>query len=124
MGFKLINNSEKEFIIVKQHLINKEGFIPKYCILDSRHSTPYYFLCPNCKKNSTNIDHLNAHSFDSNKIKVNINSIIEMGGTGTISKLISCQNCLTNYFVGIGYIEPNNGRDVLLLHTIIELKEK
>jgi hypothetical protein len=123
MGFKSLNKSDKTFEVSKQHLLNKEGFTSKYCILDSNSSTPYYFLCPNCKTNSTNIDHSNANSFNPNKIKVDLDSIIELGGTGTICKLISCENCLTNYFVGIGYIEPNNGRDVLLMHTIIELKE-
>lgn len=123
MGFKTLDKSDINFTISKQHLLNKKGVVQKYCILDSGHSTPYYFSCPNCKNSSINIDHSNANSFNPDKIKINLNSIIELGGTGTISKLIECENCQTNYFIGIGYIEPNNGRDVLLIHTIIELEK-
>ncbi|TKD60536.1 hypothetical protein [Flavobacterium sp. ASW18X] len=124
MGFKSLDKSDKTFEVEKQHLLNTDGFSSEYCILDFKTVTPYYFNCRVCQDSSINIDHINANSFNPEKIKIELESIIELGGTGTICKIIKCDNCDTHYFVGIGYIEPNNGRDVLLLHTIIELKEK
>lgn len=124
MGFKSLNKSNKHFEVARQHILNTDGFTSEYCIQDSNKVTPFHFNCQGCTDSSDTIDHLNCNPFDTEKIKVDVNSIIELGGTGTICKVIECENCATNYFVGIGYIEPNNGRDVLLLHTIIELKEK
>ncbi len=123
MGFTLLDKSDSCFEVVRQHLLNTKGFTSKYCLLDYKSATPYYFKCPVCK-DSIHIDHSNANSFNREKIKINLQSIIDLGGTGIICKIIQCNNCHTNYFVGIGYMEPNNGRDVFLLHTIIELKER
>lgn len=123
MSFISINKSVRNFTPVKTLFLNTEGHSSKFIILDSGKSTPYYFKCISCKKSSINIDHSNAHPFDPKKLKIPIEKIIEMGGTGTICKIINCSNCNNYYFVGIGYTEPNYGRDVLLLHTILELKE-
>lgn len=122
MAFKILTDTDKKFEIVKQHVLNKDGFTKKYCILDSTVHTPFYFKCPVCKTNSTNIDLSNTQTFQSQKFQIDLDSITALGGTGIMCKIIQCENCSANYFVGIGYTEPNNGRDVFLLHTIIEIK--
>ena len=119
MGFKSLDTSDKHFKVVKLHLLNEKGFTSNYCILDFDKATPYYFMCPVCKKNSTNIGHDKLNSFDSKKFKIDFNAILSLGGPGSMCKLIQCTHCDTHYFVGIGYIEPNNGRSVLLIHNII-----
>ena len=123
MPFKSIIKSDQHFRIVRQHIINQEGFTPKFTLIDHTTATPYYFQCPVCKSSSTNVDHLNAGTFNSDHIKIDKEAFMQYGGTGLLSKLIQCENCTTHYFIGIGYTEPNNGRDVFLLNNILELVE-
>lgn len=122
MGFKSMRQSDKTFELVKLHVKNTEGFIKKYCILDFKKVTPFHFTCPVCKQSNTNIDYSDAGSFNPKKIKIDELSLTATKSLGTICKLIVCETCDTYYFVSIGYIEPNYGRDVLLLDSIIELK--
>lgn len=123
MPFNSLPKSNQRFRIVRQLVINQEGFTQKFTLIDHKTVTPYYFQCPVCKSSSTNIDHLNAGTFNSNHIKIDKETFKKHGGTGLLSKLIQCNNCNTHYFIGIGYTEPNNGRDVFLLHNILELAE-
>lgn len=120
--FKSLDKSENKFEIVKLHLINKKGFT-EFTILDSKTLTPFFFQCPNCKKCGS-IDISKTNQFDSEKIKIDLTEICKLGGTGFVCKLIKCESCSTYFFVGIGYTEPNYGRDVYFLHNIIELKKE
>jgi len=43
------------------------------------------------------------------------------GGRGAYEKIIECTPCESIFYIGIGYDEPNNGRDVFDLHCIWEL---
>jgi len=121
MTFKSLMSSNLKFEIIKQHVLNLDTAINNYCISDAGKKTPYYFMCPNCKSSSISIDDSMVAIFNSKKIKIDSKALIENGGTGSYCKLINCENCNTYYFVAIGYTEPNYGRDVLLLHSILEL---
>jgi hypothetical protein len=117
MGFETILKHNKTYQIVKEHFLNKEEHKRDWWIYDSGKKSPFYFMCPNCKANSTNINHLDTKNID----EKTINQITKLSETGSIYKIIKCSQCNTEYYVGIGYIEPNNGRDVYLLHSIIEI---
>jgi hypothetical protein len=121
MGFETISPLNKKYRIVKQHFLNKEKFKSNYWIYDSGRKMPYYFMCPNCNMNSTNINHLDTETVDSSNFVLDLTQVAELGGAGSMGKIIECSQCKTEYYVGIGYIEPNNGRDVFLIHTIIEI---
>ncbi len=121
MGFSIHNDSLQSFKISKIIILNKKGWITEYTIQDYIHKSPYLFECPVCLKSSIDIDSKDLVYHDNLKIK--IEAIENTGGTGFLCQLISCQNCNTFYFVGIGYTEPNNGRDVLFIHNILQLVE-
>ena len=105
---------------MKLIILNSKGWTKEFCLQDSDFRSDFIFNCPNCKKINF-IDAKNSTSYPNIGLKFTQNEIDSIGGTGTISKLIDCVKCKTIYFVGIGYIEPNNGRDVLVLHNIVEL---
>lgn len=123
MTFTSQDNANQHFEVIQQYLLNKVGFTSAYRIVDGNRVTPYHFTCPVCNNSSTNIDCSNSKWVESMTIRIDWEAIKALGGTGDMGKLISCDNCQTPYFIGIGYAEPNYGRDVFFLHTIIELKE-
>lgn len=116
------NHSDKAFAVVKQHLLNTVGHTREYCISDANNVTPYHFTCPVCHDSVTHIDCSDAKCIENIKVNIDWEAIKALGGTGVIGKLMSCDHCHTPYFIGIGYVEPNYGRDVFLLHSIIELE--
>lgn len=123
MGFSTLDTSEKSFRIIEQHILNEDGFTPEFTLLDFRTVTPYYFSCTSCDRSTGHIGHDDAKTFSNQKFRIDSASLQEFGGPGTISKLINCDHCHTTFFVGIGYMEPNYGRDVFVLHSILELEE-
>lgn len=122
MGFQTLKGSEHQFKILKIHILNKEKFSHKYKIYDAGSHTSYDFTCKNCNGSKTDINISDFTNFQADKIKINLDDLIEKGGTGSMCKLIKCERCNTFYYVGFGYDEPNNGRDVFMIHSILELK--
>lgn len=112
----------KTFKVEKQHLLNTAYFIREYCITDANKVTPYQFSCLVCKTSSTEIALSNTKWIESIKIQLVWDAIKALGGTGVMGSVITCDNCHTPYLIGIGYAEPNYGRDVFFVHTIIELR--
>lgn len=123
MAFISQNNTDKHYKVTRQHLLNTQGFTREYCISDANKVTPYQFSCPVCKTSSTKIISSNARWIESIKIQLDWEAIKALGGTGDMGNVMTCDTCHTPYFIGIGYAEPNYGRDVFFVHTIIELKE-
>ncbi|NER12090.1 hypothetical protein GWK08_01430 [Leptobacterium flavescens] len=123
MGFELVEEPKLKYKIVKQHFLAGPTFTDATKIYDAGRKTPFYFLCPNCKKHSINIDHLNTRYFNKEGFILDLDEVVKLGGAGPMHKLIKCSHCNSIFYIGIGYFEPNNGRDVFDIHTIIEIAE-
>lgn len=120
MEFELIN-IENPCTIVKQHFLIENIHDSNYWIYDAGRKNPYEFICPGCQVKSILIDHLNCKPVHLKQHFNDPDKVIRMGGTGLVFKIIRCSNCGTCYYIGLGLIEPNNGRDVYVLHTILEI---
>jgi hypothetical protein len=108
---------------MKLILLNKKGWTPKYCLLDHRTKTDYFFGCSTCKT-KLRIDFSQATQFENLNLGVSIEKFIEFGGVGVLTILLQCEKCRTSFLIGIGYTEPNNGRDVFFVSKIIELDKE
>jgi hypothetical protein len=112
---------KKKYFIKKLRLLNKEGWTKEFCLLDHKTRTDYSFTCPHCNT-STNIDTIHAVFFQLVDWEIDEKELLPYDGTGMFGKIIHCPGCHTSYYTGINYLEPNNGRDVFVLHNIIELE--
>ncbi|BDD05569.1 hypothetical protein [Aureibacter tunicatorum] len=89
---------------------------------------PFTHKCSNCESGTliinygpTNSDMVFTSEFSS---EFSVSELERIGGLGMFCKLSSCASCNQLYYVGFAYIEPQNGREVLVLNNIIELVEK
>jgi hypothetical protein len=103
------------------HLLNKVGWKEPFTLLDHRIKTDYKFTCPHCGA-AIVIDTEGAADFSFLKWEGGKEALEPFGGTAFFSKIIGCNGCQTHYFIGIEYLEPNHGRDVLILHNIVEVE--
>lgn len=122
MTFTIQDNVDKHFAVVKQHVLNTAGNTREYRIADTSKITPYHFTCPVCHDSTTNIDCSDTKWVESMKVQIDWQATTTLSCIGDMGKVIICDHCDTPYFIGIGYTEPNYGRDVFLLHCIIELQ--
>jgi len=123
MDFDLINISNSKWTIVKQILFNTDPYKEeKLWVYSSGVEIGYDFVCPNCKICRSKIDIKNVLGFKSNDAIISIAELIEYGGAGMLFKVLKCNSCESHYYFGFGYIEPNNGWDVYVLHTILEIE--
>lgn len=107
---------------MKLVLLNQKGWTDEFCLQDSNFKKCYKFNCCNCKQ-VIDINSENLSIFKNLGLNFNEREIEIISGTGSLSKIVICKNCKTLYFVGIGYLEPNYGRDVLVLHNVVELSD-
>ena len=108
------------FNLVRQHFID-DGDPNSSCrIFDAGKKTPFYFLCPNCKLKSTNINHLDLFDGSEFKIAENPNNLT---GLTYDFKILMCSECSKLYYIGIEYSEPNNGRTVYSIKIIVEIEK-
>lgn len=97
-----------------------------FWINDAGKLTPYVFECPNCKMTSTEIKittnpHLNVYSVPYKGLP---NLFLEQeGGKDDFYTWLQCDVCTADYYIGLGYLEPNNGRDVFFLKRILEMEK-
>ncbi|MEJ8757131.1 hypothetical protein WG947_09000 [Pontibacter sp. H259] len=117
-------DSFRKYKIVKQHFYNDDPH--QYWLFDAGKNTPYTVVCPVCKSSDFRIDFnsLEAEVYIDDLSILDEEELRQLGGSGSVYKIIRCLNCNNLFYIGIGYREPNNGRDVYLLKTIIEVKAK
>ncbi|SNR17028.1 hypothetical protein [Tenacibaculum jejuense] len=124
----------REYRVKEVVLSNDKGWTNKYTILDHITETPYKFKCIVCNDATVEINHYDLGNvgnktctYQSNTdtpVIIATNDIRNHNGIGFCSKVTCCNNCNTYYYASFGYTEPNNGRDVIFLDTILRLEEK
>lgn len=123
--FKEVNQGQDNFTIKQQCLIKKKGE-KEIWIYDSGNSYPYLFQCA-CELSKTQIEipstpNIKFQSVYTEKVRIASKELIDNGGSGTYYKYLQCDKCDTIYFIGLGLTEPNNGRNVFVVHTIFEVE--
>ena len=89
---------------------------PRPILHDGGKNAPYYFLCPNCEQNSCHINHLNSSSVEEVEFQEPSFPL------GHLFKVLVCNNCQCEFYIGIGYREPNNGRNLFEICKIHKIK--
>ena len=93
---------------------------------DSGYASPYEIVCFGCEKSSYTLEirfhPFNLRHFSLTDVGFDREEIISYGGAGQNDVWLQCPHCQTHYYVGVGWYEPNNGRDVFVLHTILEVE--
>ena len=117
-GFK------RQLPILKQHF-KTEGRKGLW-VNDAGKVSPYTFLCPNCQNNTITIELQTQPSFNCTYLEVKqppikLTALRAWNSGSLFYQLIKCAKCPTVYFAGFTYTEPNYGRDVFLLKTILEV---
>lgn len=105
--------------------LNTDYYDQKYWvhrIQNKPNHASFVLECPNCRKGKIFISFSN--STDTQKIShlVDDKEKQRIGGLGLLYHFSTCDNCRKAFYIGLGYIEPNNGREVITLHNVVGLE--
>ncbi|MFK7935938.1 MAG: hypothetical protein AB8G22_20665 [Saprospiraceae bacterium] len=101
---------------------------PEILIFDHSPVYSYPFPCPTCNRSHFSIEvnpdpyQFNwsvASNFRASLVKTKIETTT---GIGVYGNIIHCDHCTSYFYIGLGYEEPNNSRDVFTLHCIWAVK--
>lgn len=120
MSFTPIETLDYNFELVDQAYLADE-FHWNSVVSDGGISKHFEFRCQFCVDSVGVISMENAWGMEQLKKQMNIETFRPFGGCGMFFKLIECDLCHTAYYVGFGYTEPNNGRDVFFVLNIIQV---
>jgi hypothetical protein len=123
MDFELVTNSGKaNWHIEEQILLNNDSSSNRqFWMSDAGIISSYPFNCTKCMNSSLKLDHSKCEPFDNNNPIISLDDLVKHGGGGMYYKIMKCKSCKSKYYFGFGYIEPNYGRDVYVIHTILKV---